>query len=299
MDELRSAIPAAFESEDFRVRKRAIEEAAKKRQEDAFNELQEAAQARGIAVLRTPVGMMLAALRNDEVLPSEEFLRLPQEEQERIKADIQELQGRLEAILRQIPQWEREARGQLWQLSQDVTSSAVRHLLDELRGAYRDLPQALEHLDAMERDLIETAEQFGAGPMVQPSQPGAMRARDADRFRRYWVNLLVDHGDSQGAPVVYEDHPTFQNLVGRIEYLAQFGALVTDFNLIQAGALHRANDGYLGPSHHGRHPSGPRRTGRHRARGRVRRSDSCKGCLDPCGILGGSFCCRPAAHAAR
>ena len=72
-----------------------------------------------------------------------------------------------------------------------------------------------------------------------------MPARDADRFRRYWVNLLVDHGASQGAPVVYEDHPAFQNLLGRIEYVAQFGALVTDFNLIRPGALHRANGGYL------------------------------------------------------
>jgi hypothetical protein len=126
IDELRSAIPAAFESEDFRIRRQAIEEAAKKRQEDAFNELREAAQARRIAVLRTPVGMMLAALRNDEVLPPEEFRRLPQAEQDRIKADIEELQGRLEAILQQVPQWEREVRGQLRQLGQDVTTSAVR-----------------------------------------------------------------------------------------------------------------------------------------------------------------------------
>ena len=245
IDELRSAIPAAFESDDFRIRRQAIEEAAKKRQEDAFNELNEAAQGRGIAVLRSPVGMMLAPVRDGQVIPPDEFRRLPQAEQERIRADIEELQGRLEAILQQIPNWEREVRTQLRQLGQDVTTSAVRHLIDELRGAYRDLPPLLEHLGAIERDLIETADQFVGGPAPHAPEDGAGPTRNADRFRRYWVNVLVDHGESRGAPVVYEDHPAFQNLVGRIEYIAQLGALVTDFNLIKPGALHRANGGYL------------------------------------------------------
>jgi lon-related putative ATP-dependent protease len=244
IDELRSAIPAAFESEDVRIRRQAIEEAAKKRQEDAFTELQEAAQARGIALLRTPVGMMLAPMRDSEVVPPEEFRRLPSDEQARIRADIEKLQGRLEAILQQVPQWEREARTELRQLRRDVTSSAVRHLIEELRSAYHDLSPVLEHLDAMERDLIETAEQFVGGPKPE-AEDGVRTARDADRFRRYWVNLVVDHSESRGAPVVYEDHPAVQNLVGRIEYVSQLGALVTDFNLIKSGALHRANSGYL------------------------------------------------------
>jgi lon-related putative ATP-dependent protease len=245
IDELRSAIPAAFDSEDLRIRKQAIEEAAKKRQEDAFNELNEAAQGRGIAVLRSPVGMMLAPVRDGQVIPPDEFRRLPEADQERIRVDIEELQKRLEKILQQIPQWEREVRTQLRQLGQDVTTSAVRHLIDELRGTYQDLPAVLEHLGAIERDLIETADQFVSGPAPHAAENGAGPARDPDRFRRYWVNLLVDHGDSRGAPVVYEDHPAFQNLVGRIEYIAQLGALVTDFNLIKPGALHRANGGYL------------------------------------------------------
>jgi predicted ATP-dependent protease len=44
---------------------------------------------------------------------------------------------------------------------------------------------------------------------------------------------------------VYEDHPTHDNLVGRVEHVSRMGALVTDFTLIKPGALHRANGGYL------------------------------------------------------
>ena len=57
--------------------------------------------------------------------------------------------------------------------------------------------------------------------------------------------MLVDPAAPSGAPVVYEDHPTHSNLVGRVEHVAELGNLVTDFTLIQAGALHRANGGYL------------------------------------------------------
>jgi lon-related putative ATP-dependent protease len=70
------------------------------------------------------------------------------------------------------------------------------------------------------------------------------RAREAT-FRRYKVNVIVDHSESEGAPVIYEEHPTYNNLIGRIEHIAQMGALVTDFNLIRPGALHDANGGYL------------------------------------------------------
>jgi len=68
------------------------------------------------------------------------------------------------------------------------------------------------------------------------------------RFRRYMVNVMVSHGDgasSAGAPVVEEQNPTYGNLVGRVEHIAQMGTLVTDFLLIKPGALHRANGGYL------------------------------------------------------
>lgn len=77
---------------------------------------------------------------------------------------------------------------------------------------------------------------------------GALReiaGADQFAFRRYSVNLLVDSGGQQAAPVIYEDNPTVHALVGRIEHLARFGALLTDFNLLKPGALHRANGGFL------------------------------------------------------
>jgi predicted ATP-dependent protease len=78
------------------------------------------------------------------------------------------------------------------------------------------------------------------------STPATLTAAlEEGRFRRYQVKVIIDNGGTKGAPVVYEDNPTHQTLVGRVERIARLGTLITDFNLLAPGALHRANGGYL------------------------------------------------------
>jgi lon-related putative ATP-dependent protease len=249
VEELRQAIPAAFESENYRAQKQVIDQEVKDRQEKAFEEIHHQAEAKGIAVLRTPTGIMLAPARKDEVLGPEELSKSPGPELKRIEADINELQQKLQAVLRQVPGWERERREKIKELSQEVTIFAVGHLIEDLRKKYQDLPEVKNFLGEMEQDIIQNADEFLAPPehplaalMTMPHPPAA---KGSPFLRRYQVNLLVDHSANHGAPVVYEDNPTYQNLVGQVEYMAQLGALSTDFNLIRAGALHRANGGYL------------------------------------------------------
>ena len=246
IDELQSALPAAFEGDDYRTRRQAIEDAAQRRQEEAFEKLQAEAKAKDVALVRTPVGMALAPLRGEEVLKPDEFKQLSEDEQTRIKTDIEGLQVKLEALMRQMPQWEREARNDVRELNREVTTFAVKHLIDEIRSAFKDLPDVQAHLDAIERHLIDTTDHGGEGkPHMIMGPAGPMQIEAGDRYRHYRVNLLIDRSRDQGAPIVYEDHPSHQNLLGRIEHLSHFGTLSTDFSLIKPGALHRANGGYL------------------------------------------------------
>ena len=253
IEELRVAIPATFESEEFRTRRQAIEEQLKQRHEAAFGGLQKRAQAKGVGLIRTPMGVALAPMRDGEVLNPEEFNQRDQPEQERIKADIETLQGELQEILEQVPRWEREQRAQARDLSREVMRYAVAHLIVELKRRYADLPAVIEQIEVVQEDIIEHAQDFlrpetagmpGPMPGGGPGPAGQM-GHESPSFTKYEVNVLVDHSAQAGAPVVYEDHPSFGNLLGRIEHQAQFGALVTNFTLIKAGALHRANNGYL------------------------------------------------------
>lgn len=242
VEELRSAIPAVLESDEYRSRVEQIEAHFASLQEQAFGELVEEAQRQGIALLRTPAGFSFAPAREGEVMPHEEFEKLPPSEKERIAQAIRVLQERLERILRQAVGWRREHRDEMKKLNREVTTFAVGHLVDDLVRKYVALPGVVAYLEAVAKDVVENADIFRATP--ESPQAQQMQADGLPPLRRYQVNLLVED-EAAGAPVVSEENPTFQNLIGRVEHVARFGALMTDFGLIRPGAMHRANGGYL------------------------------------------------------
>jgi lon-related putative ATP-dependent protease len=249
VEELRTAIPATFESENYRRRRQDIEEEFRERQDKALTDIQRQAQERGLALIRTPMGLALAPTRGGEVISPEEFQKLPPAEQERAQADVSALQEELQKSLSHMPQWDRERHAKVKELHQEVGLFAVGHLIEELRQAYLDLPAVSAYLTSVQQDVIDNLDEFLGirdTPPAAPAEASPPRPPTREAFsRRYQVNVVVDHSSTIGAPVIYEDHPTVQNLVGRIEHMAQMGTLVTDFNLIKAGALHRANGGYL------------------------------------------------------
>ncbi|HSF30253.1 MAG TPA: AAA family ATPase [Candidatus Tectomicrobia bacterium] len=251
VEELRTAIATIFESENYRTRRQEIEEEFRERQEKALTDIQRSAQERGLALIRTPMGLAFAPTRGGQVINPEDFQKLPPEQQERIQADVAMLQEELQKSLAQMPQWDREHRTKVKDLEQEIGTYAVAHLIEELRRKYADLPEVVEYLRCVQQDVMEHLDEFRGvteAVPVSPGEGGPTRlpgSVGAPFFRRYRVNVLVDHSGANGAPVIYEDHPTVQNLMGRVEHMAQMGALVTDFNLIKAGALHHANGGYL------------------------------------------------------
>ena len=244
VEDLRSAIPAAFENDEYRMRRQLIQDAFQERERQVFETLRQRARAQGLSVMRTPNGLSFAPLmENGEVMPPEQFQRLPDDDRHRIEREVEDFQKASQDIFRQVPQWEKELREQARTLNREVTQTVVETLVGDLRQTYADLPEVLVHLDAVCRDVIDNAGDFlpaedKEGEEAKP--PGEMVF-----LRRYRVNAIVDHSHSTGAPVVFEDNPTYQNLVGRVEHLSEMGVLQTDFNLIKAGALHRANGGYL------------------------------------------------------
>ena len=247
IEDLRVAIPAILEGEEYRNRRQLIDETTKNRQAEVFERLQAEAQPKGIALLRTPMGFAFAPVRDGAALSPEDFQKLPEAERKRIEADLKALQEELEEALRKFPTWERERRDQARELDRQVTSAAVASGIAVVKEHFRDLPDVLAFLDAVEKDIVDNADAFLPTEGESQGMPGTPRLSPAvrDRFRRYRVNVLVDHTHQVGAPVIYEDNPTMPNLVGRVENLAELGALITDFTLIKAGALHRANGGYL------------------------------------------------------
>lgn len=251
VDELMTALPTAFESDEYRARRRVIEEEIQEEHDKEFQNLQQKAEQNGVALLRTPAGLVFAPVKDGEVMPPDEYKKLPPEVRDGLEKRVAELQEELQNLLLRIPVWQREMRTRVRELNREVTALAVEGLLTELHTKYQKYPQVLAHLEALKKDIIENAGRFlegeaAGGEAGEKAMAFPMPSKaEIYPLRRYQVNLLVDHSTTQGAPVIYEDNPTVQNLLGRTEHMALMGALVTDFTLIKPGALHLANGGYL------------------------------------------------------
>ena len=243
--ELGPAIAAAFDSEDYRRRIESMQEEEKQREEAALRHLGHSTAEQGVALLHTPQGFVFAPLKNgEETLSSEEFEQLPEERQEELGRLMETFHEQLHRLISEFPHWRRETQNQVKEASREALKLAVGHLVEELKPAYADLPAVSEYLVAVMQDIVESGTSLHEATKSDEDTETTFYTGSIS-VQRYLVNLLVENAADGTRPMVYEDHPTLQNLVGRIEHIVHMGTLVSNFTLIKAGALHRANGGFL------------------------------------------------------
>ena len=236
-------IPAQFKGDEYRSQLQALSEEFQQREEMGFKALGKKAHDAGITLMRTPGGYTLGPLKDGKLMTPAQFSTLPNAEQQSIKAAVDSLNEELTELVHEVPRIHQEHQARIRELEQDTTRGVIDPALNNLRQAYGSHSGVLDFIDTIHQDMIENVDDFMPAEDEERT-PLHKRARSA-RFRRYQVNVMVSYADNGGAPVVYEDIPSYQNLVGRVEYEAHFGTLSTDFSLIRPGALHRANGGYL------------------------------------------------------
>lgn len=250
VDDLATEIPSLFESDEYQVQRRALDERLSERQESAMADFTERAEAENVALIRTPVGFMVAATRNGDVIKTEDYDKLPEAEQDEIDEKIARLQEQLKTVLRNVPKLEREHRASVEALNAEMSERVVSGRIDEAQAGFGGTQAVSDYLERVRTDMIENTELFlqsaarrGKGPFPEASG----KSHRDPLFRRYMVNVIVSHPaqDTSSAPVVFEDLPSLDRLTGRIEHVSEMGSLVTDFTLIRPGALHRANGGFL------------------------------------------------------
>jgi lon-related putative ATP-dependent protease len=250
MDELiescKVEIPRAFESEEYERRRSKILSKFQEEREVAFTEIQKDAKEKGFAVQLTTAGIVTIPLVRGKPISPEEFAELPEKAKSELQSKSEVLQSEIRDALKRIRNLEKEARNKVDELDKEIALFAIGHLLEDLKEKYKEYPKVVKHLDAVEQDIIEHLEDFK--PTEQKSEisvPGLEFLQKPPIFNRYKVNVLVNNSQLKGAPMVVEPNPTYYNLFGKLEYKAEFGAMVTDFSMIKPGAIHRANGGYL------------------------------------------------------
>ncbi|MGO4916329.1 Lon protease family protein [Pseudogemmobacter sp. W21_MBD1_M6] len=250
VDDLTIEISAAFESEDYQTKRRAIEQEFGQRHEDSFADFYEAAKKQNVAVLHTPMGFTLVALLNGEIIKPEAYEALGDTERDAIDAKVEALQQQLAEILQSIPGEEKEHRARVEKLHADMAEQIVSTQINQVKKQFADVDPIQTYIAAVRQDMAMNAELFLQARHGGDNNtfPGAIvKYHSLPLFRRYAVNVMVSHNGPRksGAPLEKEILPTLGNLTGRVEHESEMGTLQTDFTLIKPGALHRANGGYL------------------------------------------------------
>jgi lon-related putative ATP-dependent protease len=245
VDRARKEMRIAFESEEYGAKRQEVVRSFEQQREQILAQVDETAQRQGFFIQATPIGLLTVPIKDGKPLADEEFMALDRRDKEEISEKREALQAEVAAAMRQAKGVERGIEEALAKLDQEVALFAVGHLIQDLLEKYQDLQEVVTHLGQVQEDMLANLAQFRTPPEAQQEVPAPFPgARDVP-LRKYEVNLLVDNSKLEGAPVIIELNPTHDNLTGRVEQEARFGALVTDFTLIREGCLHRANGGYL------------------------------------------------------
>jgi lon-related putative ATP-dependent protease len=245
IEAIRTALPKAFESDDYAARREATIRGLEKQRKELIDKLNAKAQQEGFIIQSTPIGLLLIPVVNGKPLKEEELLSLPQKTKDLIQEKRERLESELRNTMRQFLDMERKIREELKKLNRDVALYAIGNLVEDLIEKYKAMAEITAYLKDVQNDILDNIAQFVKKEEAQQRMPFPVPWMREVSFRKYEVNVIVDNSDVKGAPVITEFNPTYQNLFGTTEKEAQFGALVTDFTMIRGGSLHKANSGYL------------------------------------------------------
>ncbi|MBF0674917.1 ATP-binding protein [Pseudomonas sp.] len=239
IDNLLATFPAVFEQPSFQQKKSAIDRLFNQRYDRALDVIEKLALERGIALYRDSTNIAFTPMKDGKALDEAEFALLPEDERMRFHDDIAELEERLNQELASLPQWRRETSNSLRQLNEETITLGLQPLLAPLSEKYAENASVSAYLQAMQVNLLRTV----VDTLVDEARSDAQKRKDLEE--QYAPSLVVGQPLNGGAPVVFESHPTYDNLFGRIEYNTDQGALYTSYRQLRPGALHRANGGFL------------------------------------------------------
>lgn len=238
------SVISTFESETYYERMEGLKGELTRAQQDALAKVATDGEKRGVKlVLRTPGGYGFSPMNDQgEVMSVQDFNALPKKDQTHLKAVMADMETRLRKVARSLNAAEEKNRDKVRQLNEEVTLASVELGLERLLSKYAGQTEFCRYLEALRKDVVENVDVI---LNVQEGQDAVANVADNAIPSRYQINVVVTNDPKKGAPVVFEDLPTHYNLMGHVEQVTYMGTVATDFTLIRAGALHRANGGYL------------------------------------------------------
>jgi len=242
---LRGKLPKAFESESFREKSTQAQEKFQIEEKALFQQLDQSAKEKNLLINKTASGFQTIPVQDGKPMTHEAFQALPETEQEKLKADMQALQGEIETTLRDVNKIRQSMSRAMEKLMEETALFVVKDRMAYLKEPYENCPDILTYLTEVQEDIVENVEDFLPGKEGPNPTAEALFQAPKPTFQKYKINVIADRRNAKGAPVVFEPNPTYHNVFGQIEKKAHMGGVTTDFSMVKAGSLLQADGGYL------------------------------------------------------
>lgn len=249
-------LPEAVKNELYEEQLSVIREKYQEKRNDYVKVLQKKAKGKKVSLLHMPMGVVVAPMKNGEIISPDVFDTLSDDEKNEIMADLNAMQEEIAQHQDDAPGWEEKQTEEIKKLQEKLVKDAIKKPINDIKQKYRGNKKVAEYLKAVQNYILENIPSFVPNydqdsKLQTEEEPMAgllsqlKNQQEEDKYSKFKVNVVVKNVPDSGAPIVLLDHPTQGNLVGKVERIQQFGALITDFTLIKGGALHRANGGFL------------------------------------------------------
>ena len=248
IDEIRRTLPRTFESEGAEAKRQAALAKLTKERGELIKKANESAEKQGFSIQVGPSGLMIIPMVDGKPLTAEDFEALPEKTREEILKKRAGLDAEIRVGLHKVREIDVKGSEIMADLNNEIALESIGHLLNDLKEKYGAIREVFSYIENVQKDILENLAIFLGTTQPQmdevPPQFRQFLSKDL-AFRKYEINIVVDNGSAVGAPVVFEETPSYQNLLGKSEKDVQFGVVTTDFMMIRPGSLHKANGGYL------------------------------------------------------
>ncbi|MEC9334399.1 MAG: ATP-binding protein, partial [Pseudomonadota bacterium] len=224
-------------------RRASISREFEQKYDAAIDAVERYAQANDVALYEEGGSITFSPIVNGKPISDTEFASLSDAQREGFYTLIDELENRLSEGLLSLPTWKRENSERLRELDKKTAEQGIKPLLKVLEHKYASELGVMKYLKQLKTALVN------AILVIHSEEQKEEKSDDFDKKifleEQFLPNVLVSNKLDDAAPVIYEPNPTYQNLFGKIEYTNIHGSVFTNYRMIQPGALHRANGGYL------------------------------------------------------
>ena len=243
IDDVLDSLPIAFDNPGYQRRRASISREFEQKYDAAIDAVERYAQANDVELYEEGGSITFSPIVNGKPISDNEFATLTDEQREGFYTLIDELENRLSESLLSLPTWKRENSERLRELDKKTAEHGIKPLLKVLEHKYASELGVMKYLKQLKNALVSDI------LVIHGEEQKEEKSDDFDKKvfleEQFLPNVLVSNKLDDAAPVIYEPNPTYQNLFGKIEYTNIHGSVFTNYRMIQPGALHRANGGYL------------------------------------------------------